>query len=616
VFIFGSSVAFGIWDGVSDIDFTVVDIEAYSRGEWPPNEKSGVRSITQILMRAGFPANNLEMILFARVPILKHHASTHLFNIAPKEAEEIVSRTCRFFLAAPASDIDRLLLEGGVRHHLSPDAVQQVWWSRNGDMMSMTLKSTTEAMRALTSTPTVGENNRCVRVAPMHNEYRPELFRIEFDLSFRTFGIRNSQLLRQYLLSHPCARPGAIVLKEWSKTSGVNNSVNGFFTSYAVNIMWIYFLIQKNTVPYVDPVDIPGSLNAYRCDPEYVPIDSPNMDEQAKIQLYVQMGDLLLGFFRYYALEFDWAKNVVSLNRRETTTKESLGWDREELLPGRKNTRYELCIEDPYEENLNLGRHIGPTKARKVQAEFLRGFLSLIKDDVDESCVFEASDAGSAQEQEIPVEAVVKLMAKVVQCVESAPNSTISSKDLQAHLNEVARAELSIALKVMNWQQLIFRLGYKVMGGNVHPRRFIGTRKRAKPMSVSKEDSAEGATASDEGVNLTTNNEVDAQLTSTVLREAAKDSVFSPDWVMWCPPTEKHIPGYRRFDPTCGERPPVPTVPPPLSHESVTKCSSPAYGLMQLASRELRLDRCMAASPSVPPLRASTLVRSLARTLI
>uniref|UniRef100_A0A0A9ZG09 Ketohexokinase n=1 Tax=Lygus hesperus TaxID=30085 RepID=A0A0A9ZG09_LYGHE len=55
--------------------------------------------------------------------------------------------------------------------------------------------------------------------------------------------------------------------------------------------------------------------------------------------------------------------------------------------------RYSFCIEDPYEENLNLGRHMGISKSLRVQGEFCRGLLSLLKDDITHSCVFASSDA-------------------------------------------------------------------------------------------------------------------------------------------------------------------------------------------------------------------------------
>ncbi|PWU82849.1 putative RNA editing 3' terminal uridylyl transferase 1 [Trypanosoma cruzi] len=288
---------------MADIDFAVVDVEALDAGNWPPLEKNAVRSITELLRRAGFSFVNLEPISHARVPIIKHHASSPILTVARKDAEDIVARSVRFVLNAPASREDRVMLEGSVRDAVGANGcaagvveshrrcdVNDTGEYNNGDSSSdMFPAFVTPTLRA--------------KVQPVHDECRPELYNVDFDLSFRAFGIRNSNLLRQYLMSHPCARPGAIVLKDWSKTSGVNNSVNGYFTSYAVNIMWIYYLIQKKYVPYVDPLDIPASLmNETNFDPKYIPMVDPTLTQEELDVLYQNAGNMLVGFFLFLLL--------------------------------------------------------------------------------------------------------------------------------------------------------------------------------------------------------------------------------------------------------------------------------------------------------------------------
>jgi hypothetical protein len=521
VYIFGSSVALGVWDGSSDVDFTVVDVNALERGAWSPNEKQAVRSIAQVLYRAGFSAQNLELIPFARVPIIKHHKNSPLIpQIAlraagqwPDQVEKTVARSARFSLASPASPQDRLLMEASVRASLlHPDAAEQIWWDRRGTEMCVTFSSSTEAMRALTATPATTASNKCMRAAPLHIEFSPELFHVDFDLSFRVFGIRNSQLLRKYLLAHPCARPGSLVLKDWSKSSGVNNSQAGFLTSYAINMLWIYFLVQRGVVPYVDPLDIPSSLASpeHSRDPQYSPMQSPGLSEAQRQAQFSDMGRLLMDFFKFYSCEFDWELHVVSLNRKGITTKAQLGWDEEDVQQGRKHTRYMMCIEDPYEENLNLGRHLGPTKSVKVMHELRRGLLSLLKDDLTSSSVFELCDNASRNVAMLPpADALLKIIKHILvafeetvyqqqhqhQAVDSAtsPSSpttgTISSSSssgaatpaapttsfiksdvLHAYVHKQAPFELEVALKFWSWQQLLHRLGYKTLGGVVYRR--------------------------------------------------------------------------------------------------------------------------------------------------
>ncbi|RNF16460.1 RET1 protein [Trypanosoma conorhini] len=608
VFIFGSSVAMGVWDGMADIDFAVVDVEALDAGNWPPLEKNAVRSITELLRRAGFSFVNLEPISHARVPIIKHHASSPILTVARKDAEDVVARSVRFVLNAPASREDRVMLEGSVRDAVGPAGVQQVWWNRTGDVMSMTLDSTTTAIRAAVCSPAFVTPALRAKVQPVHDECRPELYNVDFDLSFRAFGIRNSNLLRQYLLSHPCARPGAIVLKDWSKTSGVNNSVNGYFTSYAVNIMWIYYLIQKNYVPYVDPLDISASLvNETNFDPKYTPMLDPALTPDELNVLYENAGNMLVGFFYFYSFEFDWEHHVISLNRPGVTTKKMLGWHVEDVVPPmssslgggvnslnggasgggvaaakRHPTRYELCIEDPYEENLNLGRHIGITKSLRVRTELYRGLLSLLKDGEKESCVFASTDLANAADaagplsSKLPVRALFRLMALTTQAIavskrlssgrvtsselagdgatrgttpdastaSSAPASAgVPEKQLEKIFLEQAALEYQLTRKVWNWHQLIHRLGYKIHRGHVVPRRELGVR------CFAKRDGEEPKSDTQSGRNPAARGR---DLTESILRDLSRGFMtLTPEWVAWSTPwASQHLRGYSRLTAT------------------------------------------------------------------
>lgn len=483
VYIFGSSVALGVWDGASDIDFTVVDVDALENGTWNPNEKNAVRSIAQVLHRAGFSPSNMELIPFARVPIIKHHADTPLIPLCAqedqgveslKQAEQVVARSVRISLASAASPQDRLLLEGSIRSVLEPNTIEQLWWDRKGLQFCVTCASTVDAMKVLTCLPAVTPQNRCTRLAPLNDEYRPELFHLDFDLSFRVFGIRNSVLLRQYLVSHPCGRPGSICLKDWSKTSGVNNSHAGYITSYAINILWIYFLVQRGHVQYIDPLDIPASLtHNTEYDPPYIPMEDKSLADDAKKKLHVTMGEYLVDFFRFYSCEFNWKEHVVSLNRKDITTKAQLGWDHEDVQVGKKHTRYEFCIEDPYEENLNLGRHIGPTKIKKVMMEFHRALLSLVKDDIAESCVFEHSDNVNTTTETPPVKAMMKLTTLMLREEfqhKASSTAPLSADHVKLVLNASASEELALALRCWSWPQLLHRMGFNCIGDNVYRR--------------------------------------------------------------------------------------------------------------------------------------------------
>ena len=429
---------------------------------------------------------------------------------------------------------------------------EQLWWNPSSTNVGITLKSRLDAVKVLVHQPNL-VNATVQRRAPLHDDIRPEIFGVDFDLGFRTFGIRNSDLLRRCLGAHPCARPGALVLKEWSKSSGVNNSMNGFLTSYAINILWIYFLVQKKLIPHIDPHDVPNSLvNNSNFDPVYLPLVPQSMTPEGVAKLHLEMGRLLMGFFRFYCFEFDWTKNVVSLNRPGITTKEQLGWTESgEIHMGKpgKNVRYTMCIEDPYEDNLNLGRHIGACRWRKVLTEFQRALVSLAKDSVDQSSVFSwmssgADDAETKSSQPPPLEYIARLMAIAVEQIESREDLSIHKVDLIRCFEKEAPVEWAAVSAFYKWKELISELGYHVAGNKVRARRNIG----AKPAkSVRAPEGGEAKNKASSGP-ISPIDALTDELIAEYIAEHAKGNIpLQPDWLVWNSPTQStiHMPGHR-----------------------------------------------------------------------
>ncbi len=59
------------------------------------------------------------------------------------------------------------------------------------------------------------------------------------------------------------------------------------------------------------------------------------------------VGELWLGFLRYYTEYFDWDNNVVSIRSTDQLTKRSKNW-----------TKHRLAIEDPFDTQKNLASRI------------------------------------------------------------------------------------------------------------------------------------------------------------------------------------------------------------------------------------------------------------------
>jgi hypothetical protein len=196
------------------------------------------------------------------------------------------------------------------------------------------------------------------------------------------------------------------------------------------------------------------------------------------------MGSLLVGFFAFYCFEFDWVNHVVSLNRPGITTKAQLGWKTgDEIRLGRpgvgKNVRYTFCIEDPYEENLNLGRHIGECRWRKVQTEFHRAMVSLLKDTVEESSIFSwMANAGTEGQGKVAptLQQLTQLMAIAVETVEATESLTVHEDVLKARFQKGAPEAYAAAISFYKWGALVQELGYHQSGKNVRARRNIGAK--------------------------------------------------------------------------------------------------------------------------------------------
>lgn len=362
VYIFGSCVALGIWDGVGDIDFTIIDENKWEKGEWPgtaDEEREKIIALARLLRNAGFAFNDLEPLTKTRVPIVKHHSPFRTLTLNPK------SKTLRFTFFGLTNHTRRQLLD--------ISEYQNGRWE--GNKLIVEYPSTTSALRQRVSVPITVEKLHCQQDWLSYDDL-PELFHIEFDLSCRAFGIRNSFLLRGYMSQSNMARVGSIYLKKWSKSCGINDSLHGYLTSYAVNILWIFYLIQKNVVPFVQPMTIAPIAS----DATYMKLIPSFGNDSEATQFDVQLGHLIAGFYRYYTCEFDWNSHVVSLGTRATVTKEELQWtSTNENKAARFKNRiwYRFCIADPYEENLNLGRHISPLKFGKIIAEFAAAFRSI-----------------------------------------------------------------------------------------------------------------------------------------------------------------------------------------------------------------------------------------------
>ena len=265
-----------------------------------------------------------------------------------------------FGMQERGSDVDFVLLGGNeIRDGTGGDASD----SRANAFQAHRLRTMSAALRKRHFDWKIEEVTRA-RV-PVIKVRTPSLL---FDVtSSRRNGVRNSWLLRSYFSQRPTeARWLAMAVKHWSKQTGMNGP-HGFLTSYAFNLLVVFYFIQRQRMTFV-------------------PLESADVSKVAEIPSGIslkkppaeQFGRTCLDFLHFYSKEFDWETNVVTLSRPGVTTREQVGWTSaaEELQwindGGAAKTSYRCCVEDPYEVNLNVGRNVTPFKMQTLLQTFER----------------------------------------------------------------------------------------------------------------------------------------------------------------------------------------------------------------------------------------------------
>ncbi|EEY69138.1 Poly(A) polymerase, putative [Phytophthora infestans T30-4] len=181
----------------------------------------------------------------------------------------------------------------------------------------------------------------------------------ECDLCFdNVLATWNTPLLRAYASFDDRARTLGLAVKHWAKQRGISDASMGFLSSYSFVLLSIYYLQVVRVLPNLQA---PGLLQSAQIQPQfYNDINIAFCEDRAVAQAFLErslegnssdmsLATLLVGFFAYYATQFDFAERVVTVRSPETPALKLGQWG------SRKAKTWRMSIQDPLETGRDLG---------------------------------------------------------------------------------------------------------------------------------------------------------------------------------------------------------------------------------------------------------------------
>ncbi|XP_070760411.1 poly(A) RNA polymerase GLD2 [Enoplosus armatus] len=204
------------------------------------------------------------------------------------------------------------------------------------------------------------ERTQLIRAKVPILRFREKGSDLEFDLNINnTVGIRNTFLLRSYAYADLRIRPMILVVKKWARHNQINDASKGTLSSYTLVLMVLHYLqtLNEPVLPSLQR-DYPECFNPFM-DIDMVP-EGPKHVPPYISRNQSSLGELLLGFLKYYATDFRWDKQVISVREARALPKNnSQEW----------RNKY-ICVEEPFERN-NVARAVHEKiKFDAIKAQF------------------------------------------------------------------------------------------------------------------------------------------------------------------------------------------------------------------------------------------------------
>ncbi|XP_030918038.1 poly(A) RNA polymerase GLD2 isoform X2 [Geospiza fortis] len=199
-------------------------------------------------------------------------------------------------------------------------------------------------------------------------KFRDKVSNVDFDLNVNNvIGIRNTFLLRSYAFIENRVRPLVLVIKKWASFHDINDASRGTLSSYSLVLMVLHYL-QTLPEPILPSLQKNYPLNFVHQAPCTIP---PYVSKNGS-----SLGDLLIGFFKYYATEFDWSHQMISVREAKAIARpDGIEW----------RNKF-ICVEEPF-DGTNTARAV----REKQKFDMIRGELAqawrLLQEKKDLNCI-------------------------------------------------------------------------------------------------------------------------------------------------------------------------------------------------------------------------------------
>ncbi|XP_072521296.1 poly(A) RNA polymerase GLD2 [Salminus brasiliensis] len=205
-------------------------------------------------------------------------------------------------------------------------------------------------------------------------KFRDRVSGVEFDLNVNNIvGMRNTFLLRTYAYIEKRVRPIILVIKKWASHHRINDASRGTLSSYTLVLMVLHYLqtLPEPVIPCLQK-DYPECFSPVM-DIHLVP-DGPKNIPPFMSKNQSSLGDLLLGFLKYYATVFRWDKFVISIREAKALPKPN-SWEWKNKF---------ICVEEPF-DGTNTARAVHEKmKFDAIKAQFTESWQVLqVRKDLD-----------------------------------------------------------------------------------------------------------------------------------------------------------------------------------------------------------------------------------------